>query len=454
MRPQVDARSRISRRRALLVGASVGTAFWSSSFTASARARLAVGGRVTLRIPYATAAIDPHRLDDPLAAIFGEALFDALYTREAGAIVPVLAEAEPEIEGEGLLVRIRRGVVTAEGRPIDARDVVSSIARARRAGARGWLADLPAFERKGNDALRFATRDAARLMTLLASPLTAIVPIAFTAEKPDGTGAFQLQRRAEGIALVRNKNAARGPALLDEIVVRAAPDLGASLRAFEAGADDIGWLGAGLHSPRAHARTFDAGAVAWIVLRTGRDGATWDAPGVAQRILDGLAPAKLAYLGLGPPWRQERDEGWNGPAGDLLVREDTPYLVEVARTLAALLSRPGHELTPRTVPVRDLQTRRAKRDHLLMLDVVRPVAPGAQPAWIALASSEESTAANEAVAHPPRVVEAPPRSLTRTLRLGIVGELRVQGARIPEIAIPSGESGWDLALATRGRRPA
>lgn len=441
-------RRRVSRRGAL--GFALGAALAPRAL--AARGRLAVGGRVSLRLPFGASAIDPHRLDDPLAALLGDALFDALYTRDGA---PGLAEAEPEPEpdGTGLVVRVRRGVSTGEGRPIDARDVAHSIGRARRLGARAWLSEIPAPERRGNDALRFATRDALRLVQALSSPLTAIVPIAFDPERPDGTGAFRAERRDGGFALLRNPRAARGPALLDEIVVRPAADLASSLRAFEAGTDDIGWLGAGLHAPRPGAKSFDAGAAAWVLLRVGRDAGAWDAPGVMQRILDGLAPAKLAFLGLGAAWRQERDEGWGGPSGELLVRDDAPYLLEVARTVAALLSRPGHELTPRPTPVRELQARRAKREYLVMLDLARPLATGALGAWTALASVDEPTAATELPKRAPRLPESPARSLTRTLRVGVIGDLRVQGARIPDLVVPAGEGGWDLALVSRARRP-
>ncbi len=438
---------RVSRRAALgfALGAGLG-----GIRSAGARGRSPVGGRASLRVPFGMASVDPHRLDDPLGALLGDALFDVLYTRDG---VPALAEAEPEADGDGFVIRVRRGVTTAEGRPIDARDVAHSLARARRLGARAWLGEVPTPERRGNDALRFATRDAARLVQALSSPLTAVVPIAFDPERPDGTGAFRAERRDGGFALVRNARAARGPALLDEIVIRPAADLASSLRAFEAGTDDVGWLGAGLHAPRPNAKSFDVGSAAWVVLRVGRDAGAWDAPGVMQRILDGLAPAKLTFLGLGAPWRQERDEGWGGPSGDLLVRDDAPYLLEVARTVAALLSRPGHELTPKPTPARDIATRRGKREHLLILDLARPFAPGALGAWTALASVDEPSAATELPKRAPRLAEAPARTLTRTLRVGVVGELRVQGARVPDLALPAGDAGWDLALASRARRP-
>ncbi len=421
---------------------------------ASARSRLPLGGKISFRIPFATSSIDPHRLDDPAAAIFGDGLFDTLYAREGGAIVPSLAEGEPKLENDTLVVSMRRGLLSAEGRPVDARDAVFALGRARRFGARAWLTDLGNVERVSNEALRFSLKDPARLMTLLAAPLAAIVPLAFSPERPDGTGPFQGTPRADALTLARNVRGARGPALLDDVIVRSAPDLAASLRAFETGTDDLGWLGAGLYSPRRGSKPFDAGPVAWVVLRLGRDAASWDTPGTAQQIVDALPPNKLAHLGLGPAWNQGRDVGWGGPVGELLVRDDAPYLVEVARTVAALLSRAGHELTVKPVPHRELSSRCGKREFMLMLDLVRPLGAGATAAYVALSSSDE--AATESAAKPPRVAEnTAVRALTRTMRIGVIGSLHVQGARIAELTIPTGESGsWDLGSIVRARRTA
>src|SRR6185312_9069327 len=134
-----------------------------------------------------------------------------------------------------------------------------------------------------------------------------------------------------------------------------------SLRSFEAGTDDVGWLGSGLHEPRAGARPFDAGAVGWVLLRTGRDAGSWDTPGVAQRLADGISPSLLAHLAPGPAWTVEPDQGWGGPPCELLVRDDSPYLAEVARAVAAALTRASHEVTVRQVPAATFRQRRASR---------------------------------------------------------------------------------------------
>jgi peptide/nickel transport system substrate-binding protein len=458
-----DERTRALSRRAALkatlalgVGLSPLASFAPSRFGASdahARGRTSVGGRISVRVPWPILAMDPHRLEDATAAIFGEALFDTLYARdETGAFVASLAEADPEPEGAMLRVRIRTGLRTAKGHAFEARDAAAAIARSRTLGGRAWLADVPPPKVDGRS-LVFAMRDAGRLVRALASPIVAMVPNGFTADAPDGTGPFKFTTRGDAVVLARNPLAARGPSYLEEIVVRAAPDLAASLRAFESGSDDLGWLGSGLHEPRAGSRPFDLGAAAWAVLFTGRDASSWDAPGVAQRICDGIPPARLSYLALGPAWTTEPEQGWGGPPTSLYVRDDAPWLVEVAKAISATISRPSHEVTAKTVAASEIAQRRTSRGHTLLLDVVRPVAPGSFAAMVALATADNALRASELVQHPPKLGEIPPRTMTRTMHCGVVGEIRVQGGRAPDVqlATSSTTSGFDLGASTRAR---
>jgi peptide/nickel transport system substrate-binding protein len=275
----------------------------------------------------------------------------------------------------------------------------------------------------------------------------------FSPDSPDGTGPMRFTTRADAVVLARNPLAARGPSYLEEVVVRAAPDLAASLRAFESGTDDLGWLGSGLHEPRAGSRPFDLGAVAHAVLFTGRDALTWDAPGVAQRICDGIPPSRLAHLAVGPAWTPEAVQGWGGAPASLLVRDDAPWLVELARAIAATISQPDHEVTAKPIPAVDFAQRRASRMYTLALDVVRPVAPGSFGAMVALATADNAGQAGGLVLHPPKLGEVPARTLTRTLRCGVAAEIRVQGGRAQDVQLathPSG-IGFDLGATTRPR---
>ncbi len=437
-------------RRALLAGAAA-LAVTRRGF---ARGRTPLGGRIAFRLPWPVSILDPHKADDVAAALFGEAIFDGLYAYgEGGRALPVLADGEPEPAGSDVRVRVRPGLLSATGAAIGAREVIAALGRARADGARGWLADVPTPRRDG-ETLLFATADGPKLARTLASPLCAILPASFAADRPDGTGAFRWDKRSGGCAFLRNPRAARGPSFLDEVSVTEAPDLAASLRSFEAGTDDLGWLGAGLHEPRAGSRLFDFGAAAFALLRTGKDALAWDAPGVAQRLADGIPPSKLASLALGAPWAPQPDTGWGGPPVELLVRDDAPWMIELAKSVAAALSRPGHEVTAKPVPIRDIRDRRGTRAFSLMIDVARAFAPGTFGALAGLATADDPSTAADAIRHPPRVGEVPARTLTRSMRVGVLGDVRVQGARIADLVLGPSATGtsFDWPNAYRGRR--
>jgi peptide/nickel transport system substrate-binding protein len=416
-----------------------------------------MGGRLSFHVPWPLGAVDPHRLDDAAAAILGEALFDTLYARDAsGALVPVLAEGEPELDGASLKVNVRGGLKSARGSALDARDAASSIARARAnlVGARAWLAEVPPPRLDGKGALLFPMRDPIKLVRALASPLVAIVPTSYSTQWPDGTGPFRAERRADGLLLVRNAQAARGPAFLDEIFVRPSADLSESIRAFESGQDDLGWLGLGVHEPRPGARSFDAGQVGWAVLQTGRDVGGWDAPGVAQRVCDELPPERLSHLKLGTPWPTETAQGWGGPPATIIVRDDSPWLVELARTAAVILTRPTHEVVAKPVAAAELAQRKTTRNFPLAIDFVRPLSQGTLGALAALSTADNPGAAEDVVKHPPKLGEVPARTLGRTLRTGVIGEVRVQGGRIAEVTLAQSVAGFgvDFGSTVRGRK--
>ncbi len=420
------------------------------SRTADAHGRTPYGGRVAMHVPWPVTALDPHRIDDAAVALFGDALFETLYARaESGEIVSSLAESDPEPDGATLRVAVRHGVRFASGAIFDARVATQSIARARSHDAGAWLSEVPA-PRIDDGALVFAMRDARKLVRALASPLVAIVPPKFNPERPDGTGPMRADMQAGALFLVRNPLAACGPAFLDAIEARRAADLVTSLRAFESSADDVGWLGSFLHEPRQGARSFDAGAVAWALLRTGRDAGPLDARGTAQALADGVPHSALASLVVGPSWDQGPAQ-WNGPPCDLLVRDDSPWLIEVARALSAALSTPSHEVTMRPLPTADAAQRRASRAYALMLDVARPAGPGGFGALIGLATADDPTTAAALVRHPPRG-DLTPRTATRTMRLGVVGEVRLQGGRAPDVVLPASRWGrgvdWGGAFRT------
>ncbi|MEJ7733201.1 MAG: hypothetical protein WKG00_28905 [Polyangiaceae bacterium] len=225
-----------------------------------------------------------------------------------------------------------------------------------------------------------------------------------------------------------------------------AEDLKASLRAFETGRDDIGWLGAGLFGERQGSVRFDLGRAAWVVLETGGEAGSSGAPGEAQRLADGLGTT-LADLGLGPLPRGTGEAAWQGAPAELLFDEASAHLATVARAVAPVLSRPGHEVTATPLPRAELSRRRARGAYSLAVDVVRPLGPGATGALLALATAEDPARARDLARHPPKLVaDTSPRTLTRTLRVGVLGELRVSGAAMGDVVIAraAGGEGWDL----------
>ncbi len=436
-------------------------------------------------------AVDASTVSRKLAAMekaLGVSLFDRgrsglTPTEAAEELVPVAEEIEAAIvrfggAAEGL-DRVATGVVRLACPPDVAEVFVVPILPALRARHPGLRLEIAPSEglvdlsrREADLALRTVRPERGELVVTrlamarwvlvaspklartLASPICAIVPAGFSADRADGTGAFRYEKRTGGCGLVKNPRAARGPAFLDEVVVSEAPDLASSLRSFEAGTDDLGWLGAGLHEPRAGSRPFDFGAAGYALLRTGKDASSWDAPGVAQRLADGIPPSRLAHLALGAPWAAQPDLGWGGAACDLLVRDDAPWLIELAKSVAAALTRPDHEVTVKPVPIRDIRDRRGTRAYTLMIDVARAFAPGTFGALAGLATADDPATAGDAIRHPPRVGEVPARTLTRSMRLGVLGDVRVQGARIPDLVLGPGASGFsfDWPSAYRSRR--
>ncbi len=420
-------------RRALL-------AFATCAGAAQALGRTPYGGRVRMKVPWPVDRLDPHAIDDPAAALFGEAVSDPLFSRDgSGRVYAALAAALPQATAKGARLALRPGLVTGRGRALDSRDVVWSLERAARAGATALLAPFARPLRDNGDPLAVLVpgADPAALAAALTSPLTSILPRAFSPRAPDGTGAFVAYPAGTSVALRRNLHAARGAAFLDAIDVARAADLADALRSFEAGEVDVGWLGRGLHQPRPGAIAFDAGMFGWTVLRAGSDAGTWGAPGVLQQLLDRIPASRLSYLGLSGLPAGSGDHAWGGAPGDLLVRDDAPHLVEIARALAALLSTPGHELVPLPRPPGELDARQRSHRYALMLDFVRPIGTSDRDTLLALLTASDPALARR----PPRLSSHAPRQIARTLALGVVGELRIAGAYAPGI---TGLERWDL----------
>ncbi len=392
--------------------------------------RTPLGGTLRLSLPLSLAELDPHTLGDPLAALFAPSIADPLYAVDAGGrAYPTLAAALPEPSAGGVRVKLRPGLVSARGKALDARDAAFTLARARRSGAAGILAPFAeATVEPDNAALFFAKANPEELALALASPLTALVPRAFSPARPDGTGAFLATPSGSRLVLTRNLRAARGPAFLERVEVSAAHDLAEALRAFESGAADVGFLGSGLYRLRPGAKPFAGPSYGYVILRTGRDAKAWGAAGLAQQLCDSLPAEQLVHLGVNPEPGVRQSVAWGGGSVELTVREDSPYLNQIGTALAALLSQPGNEVAKLTVPRSEFEQRRSQGRYALMLDFVRSVGQSSKAELLSLLTA----ASPELARRPPRLEGQTLRDLSRTLPLGVVGAVRVSGAQTSE----------------------
>ncbi len=170
-----------------------------------------------------------------------------------------------------------------------------------------------------------------------------------------------------------------------------------------------------------------------------------DAPGVAQGICDTIPHAALAGLVVGPPWPTRGSPGWSGAQCDLLVRDDAPWLVEVAKIVAGLLASPSHEVTVRPLPARELAQRRATRAYALAVDVARAAERSPRGEFAGLVAANGGSGGV--------FVPRSARAMTTGLRVGILGEVRVTGGRIASVTLPTApDGGIDWGNVTRERK--
>jgi peptide/nickel transport system substrate-binding protein len=445
--PDAGLRASLSRRG--LVQAALALAGGlASPRVVEALGRTPVGGTVRLALPFASGELDPHLADDPLAALLAPAIADPLFALDsAGNAYPTLATELPQATASGVRVVLRAGLKSARGKALDARDVLFSLARARERGGVAVLAELPLPVKDGASPLAvvFPGAEPKAVALALASPLTALVPRGFKSSAPDGTGAFRATTAASSLVLERNPNAARGPAFLARIEVTLVNDLGEALRAFESERADLGWLGAGLYRPRVGAVAFEGPAFGWVVLRAGPEARRWGAPGVPQELLDRVPREPLKHLGLVAPGGVARSgAAWGGGDAELLVSAAAPALVELARNVAASFSVSGQKVTTLALSPPELRERRTSGRYSLLLDFVRPSGPAGRATLLTLLA-----AANPAlVARPPQAPSFEAVDIARTLPLGVLGSLRISGARLSDIhALES----WQLGAVFRDR---
>jgi len=407
--------------------------------SARALGRTPTTGALRLRLPLYFGGLDPHSLDDPLSALFAAAIADPLFALDSsGKPYPTLATSLPERTAFGSRITLRSELRSARGKALSAADVIFSLKRAQGLGGAAVLGAFhpPSADGKAKLSLLVPEANPEALARALASPLTAIVPRGFSPLAPDGTGAFKATFGTGTLTLTRNESAARGAAFLERIELSRATDLADALRAFEAGQVDVGWLGNGLYRAKAGALPLEGPVFGWIVLRTGLDAKSWGAPGIAGQLCAGLPAAALARFGVRALPGAGAGVRWGGGPVPLLVSDDAPHALELARALEPLLSSSGNEI--RATPVSRtiwLEARRSRR-YALLLDFVR-----AANGDITQSAQALLAAVDPALARRPPVNLSSVLDATRTLALGIVGDVRVAGARSPAF---EGLDAWQL----------
>jgi peptide/nickel transport system substrate-binding protein len=435
------------KRRALLVSALAACAGELTASRGQALGRTPLGGTLRMTLPFAGGALDPHAATDPLSALFAAAIADPLYARDGdGKPYPALAADAPRRDEAGTHVTLRSGLVTARGKALDERDVLFSLARSRASGGAAVLAELPKPVKDPSTprSILFPGADPDAVAVALASPLAALVPRGFSPTAPDGTGAFRATTSARSLVLERNLNAARGPAFLARVEVALGGDLADSLRAFESERAEVGWLGAGLHRERAGAVTFEGPSYGWVILRTGRDAGRWSSPGVAQELLDRVPRDQFRHLGLVAPTGNGRaGVAWGGGDSELLTLAGAPQLIELATGIANACSVDGQHVTVRPLGSTELAERRTSGRYSLLLDFVRMAGPPGRATLLTLLA-----ASNPALAvRPPNAPSYEPLDLARSLPLGVLGSLKIAGARAADVR---GLETWQLGGVYRG----
>jgi peptide/nickel transport system substrate-binding protein len=431
-------------RRALALGSLGALLGWPAA--ARALGRTPLGGRLAFSVPWSLASIDPHDLASPGGALFSGALFDTLVVPDPRlGFRPALVEALPAAEtGLGTVIRLRPALRTASGAFLDGRDVVASIRRARAGGGAAVLDALKDVSVHPKEPLTVLLKANPSVATrALASPLAAIVPRGFDPARPDGTGPFAASRSGGNLVLTRNVRAAMGASFLDELVISEAGDLQESLRDFEAGRHDLGWLGLGLFNSRANAQRFELGSAGLLVVAASGGAGNVDRAGALQRLVDLLPRARLAHLGLGALPDGSDAVAWDGEPIDVWADSRSAHLGEIAKALADILSRPSHEVRVRRGTGGEIMARRRRGEPMLSCHVVRPTGPGPSGLAMALGTFDDPSKAGDIATRPPRGTT--PREIARELKVAVLGELRLSGGVIPGIKLAkSAAGGWDL----------
>src|SRR5690606_26802530 len=102
-------------RRRWLLQASV----LAATSSASALGRIPYGGEIQSSLPWDLQSVDPHDLNDPVAAFLAPLLFEPLFGLDGGQVYPTLAASYPTRIGEAARVELR-SMRWPNGKPVTA----------------------------------------------------------------------------------------------------------------------------------------------------------------------------------------------------------------------------------------------------------------------------------------------------------------------------------------------
>lgn len=435
------------------------TALWGAAGLALTRSapalgRIPYGGVVESSLPWELGAVDPHDLNDPVAAFLAPLLFEQLFTLDAqGNPYPTLAAAMPSLEGEVTNV-VLRPLRWPNGKAVSAKQIAWSLERSRQRGAKALLAGAGQFQAADDTTLTVTGIAPERLARALASPLTALLSQQASARDTFGLGPFRGKLTGDRAVLTRNPFAARGQPFLERIALRRAPSLADALRDFEAHQNNVGWFGRGLHEPRPDSRLVDTGHAGWVVLHAGQQSGRWARPGAAASLVSTIAQSSLERFGLVPSAAAAAPEAYAGGACTLVVRRDAPYLVELATTLAAILGGPSALITVNAVSPQELTQLKRTRQFGFLLDQVRTLGSSAEDHQLSLLT--EAGLPFKPPRLPPGVNAANvPALVSPSLSFAVVGELHLLWATLPDLHIADGNlaNAWQVPQATSSKQP-
>ncbi len=354
------------------------------------------GGTLTLPAPELVRSVDPLEARTHFEATLADAIFDGLYEARGDAIVPVLAEAPPIVEGSVATIRLRPGVLHHGGRPLEARHVVRSLARVSGAPEASWLLGAIATE-NGRLAVRAVddrtiqiqlARPDVRIERVLAASSLAIVVGGTLSQRPVGTGPFRARLDGRGaITLTLFRYAPEGAPWMDRVDFTAPRDRDAEVRAFELGQLDASWWGRSLYggTPARPVTTVSADATAPILLvpnraRALRDDGLWGgvAATIDRRRLErvGLTPHRSLGAGLPAPDLPSARPLARGTSLRMIVRAGHALEVRLGEAIAGLLDERGVRLAVERVPDERYRQAVERGDWDLRLALVRAPLPG------------------------------------------------------------------------------